>query len=359
MKSNNKKVIFWQTEIIDLIENKPIGGIAVQMYFWSQIFANNGWQVYSFAKNIERDIKRCNVVFKPLRNIRFINLLLEWWLALKYIICIRPEIIISRGASRVLLPLSIFAKLFSTKLVFFSASDVNFEPGNELVGSWLNRKQYQCSIRHINYFVTQNQYQHDTLLTNYGKDSIVLFNIWGEVPLLNKIESKTFDAVWIANFRRLKRAEWVIDAAEELPEYVFAMAGRDGADGDYYEVMKSKADAVSNIRFHGGVSFAAANELVSSAKVLLCTSTFEGFPNTFLQAWSNGIPVISTVDPSGIIKSNNLGEVVSSYKELITAIERILGDKDYYQTLCSSVTSFFQKTHAAQPGYNKLMKYLN
>lgn len=359
MKKNNKKVIIWVTEIMDLIENKPIGGIAVQMYFWSQILANNGWQVYSFARNIKGDIKKCNVVFKPLRNIRFINLFLEWWHALQYIICIRPEVIVFRGAHRMLMPLSIFARLFSTKLVFFSASDVNFQPGKELVGSWLNRKQYQCSIRYINYFVTQNQFQHDTLRTNYGKESIMLFNIWGEVPLLNKSEYKTLDTVWIANFRRLKRAEWVVNAAEELPEYAFAMAGRDCGDGDYYETMKSKADTVSNIRFYGGISFASANELVSSAKLLLCTSTFEGFPNTFLQAWSNGIPVISSVDPSGIIESNNLGVVVSSYKELITAIERLLGDAEYYQTLCSSVTSFFQENHAPQSGYDKLMKYLN
>ena len=39
------------------------------------------------------------------------------------------------------------------------------------------------------------------------------------------------------------------------------------------------------------------------SKILINTSSFEGFPNTFVQAWANGVPVISLkVDPDNIIK---------------------------------------------------------
>lgn len=357
MKTNNKKVIIWLTEIMDLIEEKPIGGIAVQMYFWSQIFAKKGWQVHSFAMDIKETIERSNIIFTPKRNIRYINFFLEWWYAFKYIYSIRPKVIIFRGAHRVLLPLSIFAKLFNTKLVFFSASDVNFEPGKELVGSKFNRKLYQYSIRHIEYFVTQNQFQHDTLFNNYSKNSLIMFNIWGETPQIKNTLQFKRDVVWVANFRRLKRAEWVINVADKMPNHFFVLAGG-CSDESYYNDMKNRSENESNIRFLGGISFSYSNQLIAGAKVLLCTSLFEGFPNTFLQAWSSGIPVISTVDPSGIIAENKLGEVVSNEEELFVALNRMLSDAQYYKNISTSITKFFKENHTVEVGYERLINYL-
>ena len=294
-----------------------------------------------------------------MRNIQRVNFLLEWWRSLKYLLSIRPKVVAYRGANRHLLPLAIFAKLLRVKLVYFSASDVNFEPGKELVGSELNRKLYHRSIRHISYFVTQNQHQHDTLLRNYGKESLTMYNIWGQTPSEGLDESSQCDAVWVANFRKLKRAEWVLNAAGQLPQYKFVLAGgSSGGDKAYYDEMQHKAGELTNVGFLGGRSFFYTNALVARSRVLLCTSTFEGFPNTFLQAWSAGLPVISTVDPSGIIAANGLGEVVNDEAELVAALERVLGDEEYYRKLCSSVTDFFRKNLAAQSGYERLTKYL-
>ena len=356
---NDKKVIIWLTEVKNLLDGKPIGGIAVQMYFWAKTFAQNGWQVYSFAEDA-KDSETCvGIIFKPVRNIQRVNFLLEWWRSLKYLLSIRPKVVVYRGANRHLLPLAIFAKLLRVKLVYFSASDVNFEPGKELVGSELNRKLYHRSIRHISYFVTQNQHQHDTLLQNYGKGSLTMYNIWGQTPTEGQDIPPRGDAVWVANFRKLKRAEWVLDAASQLPQYRFVLAGdSSGGDKGYYDEMQRKAGELSNVEFLGGKSFFYSNSLVAKSRVLLCTSTFEGFPNTFLQAWSAGLPVISTVDPSGIIAGNRLGEVVSNETELVAALQRVLGDEGYYKELCASVSEFFQKNHAAQSGYERLMKYL-
>ena len=359
MKQDNKKVIIWLTEVKNLLDGKPIGGIAVQMYFWAKTFAQNGWQVYSFAEDAKDSETREGIIFKPVRNIQRVNFLLEWWRSLKYLLSIRPKVVAYRGANRHLLPLAIFAKLLRVKLVYFSASDVNFEPGKELVGSELNRKLYHRSIRHISYFVTQNQHQHDTLLRNYGKESLTMYNIWGQTPSEGLDESSQCDAVWVANFRKLKRAEWVLNAAGQLPQYKFVLAGgSSGGDKAYYDEMQHKAGELTNVGFLGGRSFFYTNALVARSRVLLCTSTFEGFPNTFLQAWSAGLPVISTVDPSGIIAANGLGEVVNDEAELVAALERVLGDEEYYRKLCSSVTDFFRKNLAAQSGYERLTKYL-
>lgn len=356
MKQNNKRIIFWSIDVLKLIEGRPIGGIAVQMYFWARIFHSNGWEVYSFAENAKRTKEIEGIVFKPQANIKRINFILEWWYAFLFIIKIKPEIIIYRGANRELLPLSVFSKIFKTKFLMFGASDVNFEPGKEVTASGYSRRLYQKAVKRINLFAVQNQYQHDTLMKNYGKDSLILYNIWGDVNRQVDEEIPKSDAVWVANFRRLKRAEWVIDAALKCPNYHFVMAG--GKSNEYFDEMKNKAESAKNLEFLGPKPFFYANHLVRCSKVLLCTSTFEGFPNTFLQAWSNGIPVISTVDPSNIIKDNDLGLVVETEDELVAAIKYILSDTNYYQHISSSIVSFFEKNHSPQTAYNKLFTYI-
>ena len=356
MKNKSKKVIVWSSAVINLIEGKQIGGIAVQMYFWAKVFAQNGWKVFSFKENAKHTEEKEAIVFKPQKSVQSINVLLEWWYAFYYLLRIRPDIIIYRGANRSLLPLSVFSKLFRIKLVMFGASDVNFEPGKELVGSEFNRKQYQKAVKCIRLFVTQNKHQYDTLLKNYGMKSMMLYNIWGEVEQTPEETVSTSDAVWVAVFRRLKRAEWVLEAAKQCPEYRFAMAG--GGSDDYYKDMQTQAQSVENLEFLGPKSFFYTNSLVQQSKVLLCTSTFEGFPNTFLQSWSNGIPVISTVDPSNIIADNNLGVIIAKEDDLPEAIRKVLEDKDYYKKMQNSIVEFFNQNHSSQTGYDKLMKYI-
>lgn len=358
-QNKNHRVIIWTTDIPKLLDGKPIGGITVQLYFWAQAFAKNGWQVYSFADGAKNTFTREGIVFIPNKYIKRINFLIEWWRSLRYMLTIHPLVIIYRGANRHLLPLALFSKLFRSKLVYFAASDVNFEPGKELVGSGYNRKLYHCSIRHIRFFVTQNKHQHETLLKNYGKESLTMYNIWGAVNFGRHNKLPESDAVWIANFRILKRAEWVINLAKKFPDLHFVMAGGRGCDIGYYEEMEQQAAGLANLEFLGGVGFSYANELVNCSRVLLCTSTFEGFPNTFLQAWSVGIPVISTVDPSGTISANGLGVVVQSEEDLAAALEKVLGDEDYYQELCQSVKNYFEKNHASQAGFNKVIAYIN
>lgn len=358
MSRTNKRVIIWSTDVIRLIEGKPIGGLAVQMFFWAQVFADNRWKVLSFAENATETIEREGIEFRPLRNIQRWNFLFEWWYALKFIVLFHPQIIIFRGESRNLYPLALLSKLMGVKLLFFSASDSNFEPNKKTFGSKLGLKLYHRSIRYIKYFVTQNTYQHDTLLQYFGKDSFVQFNIWGRAMSNNEGLPPASDVVWVANFRKLKRAEWVINVARQMQERVFVLAGGP-IDNRYYKEMEHESKKLDNVSFLGPKSFAYVNELVGKSRVLLCTSTYEGFPNTFLQAWSNGLPVISTVDPSGLIVKHHLGEVVKSEGELKEALQKILNDTDYYQSLQQSVERFFIAHHAAQTGYDNIIEYIN
>ena len=65
---------------------------------------------------------------------------------------------------------------------------------------------------------------------------------------------------------------------------------------------------LDNVIIKGQLEHKETVELIANAKALINTSYFEGFPNIYLEAWSNGVPVISlNVNPGNIINRYDLG----------------------------------------------------
>jgi glycosyltransferase involved in cell wall biosynthesis len=66
----------------------------------------------------------------------------------------------------------------------------------------------------------------------------------------------------------------------------------------------------------------------SRAKLFLNTSQIEGFPNTFLQAWVRGVPVVTFFDPDSLVKQRQLGRTASDFEDMVNAIESLLSDAE-------------------------------
>ena len=99
-----------------------------------------------------------------------------------------------------------------------------------------------------------------------------------------------------------------------------------GEESLYAEV-KAAAASRANVTFHGPLPYGEANELYGRAKLLLNTSDVEGFPNSYLQAWVRGVPVVTFIDPDRVIEREGLGDVARSPAELGGLIASLLGDR--------------------------------
>jgi len=351
----NKTVLLWDYSLDRFFFEDVVDGISVQLFFWSSTFIEHEWKVMALTtKNRPQD----NVIsFIKLKESSF-GFIMEWVNVFNVIRKFHPRLIIVRGADRKTFPIAILSKWFNIKFVFFAASDVNFVPGKEQIGgNKLNRKLYQKSLCRIPYFVTQNKFQQSNLLNVYGKTCLMLPNIW-RVKTCTESSEKTIDVIWVANFRRLKRAEWMVNAARKNPNLRFALIGRQSAEKEYYEQIERDCSELGNIEFYGPLSFEKTNALVSQSNLLACTSEFEGFPNTFLQAWAYTIPVVSTVDPSNLIANNNLGLIVKDEDEFNSAICRLLEEFDDYKEKCQCINNYFQTNHSANRNFEKLMNYI-
>jgi glycosyltransferase involved in cell wall biosynthesis len=109
-----------------------------------------------------------------------------------------------------------------------------------------------------------------------------------------------------------KRYTVAIELARLLPHVRFALAMNKSVS---FDRAAKEAKSLPNIDFLGEVSPFEMEKWFQETKIFLNTSSSEGFPNTFLQAWMNGVPVLSLdIDPDNLIEYNNLGRIVAYRK---------------------------------------------
>lgn len=361
MRNSNKaklKKVFVCTSCTDFLYDPSvtIGGLNVQMNLWGRTFAEHGWDTLCLTHikaHSNKTIFGMRHIYMR-RNKHFQTLYNFIWYFIAF--CrYKPDVILVRGRGVSLYPLALFSRWFRKKLVFFVAADTNMDKGREAKRNFETRF-FRRSIKYLDYIVAQNSRQQEQTKVNYGKPSLIISNIW-KVETSAQDAVKEYDVLWVGNIRTVKRPDLLVNMAEALPDVKFAMVGGP-ADPAVYETTKKQASSLPNLDFKGRQDFNETNKLFSMAKMFACTSSSEGFPNTFLQAWSNNIPVVSTVDPSNVVKNNGLGIICNSVEELSCATKQLCEDKELYKQYCDNVQRYFREAHDADSQYERLMNYI-
>ena len=80
------------------------------------------------------------------------------------------------------------------------------------------------------------------------------------------------------------------------------------SDPGFARGVRERAARLPNVAFFDYVPFPETEALFARALLFVNTSRSEGFPNTFVQAWKHGTPVLSLeIDPDRVIAANGLG----------------------------------------------------
>ena len=213
------------------------------------------------------------------------------------------------------------------QFIFRVASDSDCEKEHGRIQFWRDRKLYNYGLRHADLVAAQTEFQAQMLRENHEIESAVV-NMMVEPPRTGSARSrKTSTCLWVSNLRALKRPELALELARQLPQVKFTLAGGPMPGGEtYYEDVRAAAARLPNVTMPGAVRYADSGALFDRAKIFLNTSSIEGFPNTFLQAWIRGVPVVSFFDPDSLVQRLQLGHIANSIDEMREAIRGLLED---------------------------------
>ena len=107
--------------------------------------------------------------------------------------------------------------------------------------------------------------------------------------------------------------------------------------------MKRTARTVPNLTFHGKVPYLEIGRLFDRARLLANTSEIEGFPNTFLQAWVRGVPVVTMFDPDGLVARESLGSAHDTVSDMVRGLKTLLMSNDTYERASAVSLAFMEQ----------------
>jgi glycosyltransferase involved in cell wall biosynthesis len=210
----------------------------------------------------------------------------------------------------------------AASLVYFVASDGDCVPELPFIRHRRARVLYRHGLARAERVIAQTRRQKELLEHHFGIRSVL-----ARLPIMPRAEATplaraSHRVVWVGRFDPAKRVEMLLSAAERCPELRFDVVGAANSESDYERAMVERAATLTNVNVHGSMGDVRLWRLYAEASVLCCTSHIEGFPTTFLEAWSVGLPVVTTFDPDGLVAAEGLGRVVTSVDELAAVLRR-------------------------------------
>ena len=349
-----KKICFVALDIYPCLSGRypvdRIGGAEVQQMFIGKGLRAKGYDVSYVTQDYgQPDIEvidnlRVYKAFKPnagLFGIRFLYpRLFKIWKALTRV---NADVYYTRGAGFLPSILGIFSKIHKKKFIFAASSDANFIPEMLKLPTQRDKILYRYGLKRAAAIIVQSNIQKSLLWQNFKLHGTVIPNFCiAEAKHLQDRERRYI--LWVSFIRHMKRPMQFIRLAQEFPNEEFVMIGGPAASNQtLFEEVKRESATLRNLQFLRFQPFEQTEKYFDKCKVFVNTSVYEGFPNTFLQAWRRGIPVISYVDPDNVIKQNKLGIVVSSERELDEALRSFVRGPVWDP---NRVIEYFRKNHS-------------
>jgi glycosyltransferase involved in cell wall biosynthesis len=222
-----------------------------------------------------------------------------------------------------------FCRRYNRKFIFATAAHYDCLPREARFRSAREDWLYRYGLRRADRVFVQTEQQRELLRQNFGHDSVVVRNCGIAIrdeeagaPATRSGPSASPRVLWIGRVNREKDPLLALDVAARCPFAAFDVMG-DGDDAALNATIRERAAAAPNVVLHGYVGRAAIARAYGQADLLLLTSEREGFPNVFLEAFSCGIPVVSTVDPDGLVVKHGPGRVASTPEGLAEAVREL------------------------------------
>jgi glycosyltransferase involved in cell wall biosynthesis len=347
--ADTMKIVFVEDQVFDYAVNAPSATGGAERYAWLLLraLAEHHWAVTvgvydRLAANEKMRIDGVEFVgltkghvtqvwYKFLRNEKP-----DWWLL--------------QTANHWWGPAVEIAKFLGVRTAYSAMHDLDFRLRQALSLRPRLWPLYAWSLMRVNKIFVQHSLQLAQLPLAWRSKASVLPGVVTPAQNAPAHAERVPYVAWVAMLRQHKRPDLLMEIARRLPAIRFVVCGgvtRHRSPAGYSEKMASAIQSVPNIKYLGQVAPEKSLQIIRGAAVLLSTSDSEGFPSTFLEAWTNGTPVISvTIDPDQLLRNGGLGVLSGSTQQAAMDIRKLIDRIDLREQIGAYAQEYIVKRHA-------------
>jgi glycosyltransferase involved in cell wall biosynthesis len=335
-----------------------VGGAELQQSFMAPALVQRGYKVsmitLDYGQADRTVVKGVTVhkLYKPDEGIPVVRFvyprLTRTWQVLKEV---NADVYYQRTAAALTGFVAAFCKRHGKRSIYNGASDVDFLPGKQDITFARDKWLFEFGLRHVDRIFVQNLRQQEWLAQNYGRGDGVLVPNCYHAPADAKADPNGY-VLWVATVRAQKRPELLLEMARRLPQYKFVVVGGYdiGWNGEEYERnIRQQAARLPNVEYRGFLPYVDADRVFSGARVLLNTSMYEGFPNTFLQAWARGVPTVAFVDiRSRDADGKPVYDIAGDIDQATGMVQRLMDEDAYWAQASTRVAAQYRAHHSME-----------
>jgi glycosyltransferase involved in cell wall biosynthesis len=245
----------------------------------------------------------------------------------------------------------LFARRHGRRFVYAAACDLDVARDEtrrlfQRRAGWRDYHLFRLGLTLATDVVVQHAQQMQEFMHWHGRASTIVPSCYAEQPP-GMADPHGF-VLWVSTLRTGKRPELLLEIARRLPHLRFRMVGGPSSEAGGESAFARISDAaasIPNLEFIGFVPFSEVHTHFNGARVLVNTSDYEGFPNTFLQSWSRGIPTVSFRDTGSIVDDVKVVNVANDLDQMTSLVSRLMTDDNYWREAGMVVRTCYERSH--------------
>jgi glycosyltransferase involved in cell wall biosynthesis len=295
------------------------------------LVAAGEYEVFYVAKQTNPEFQPVGYEIRTIGGSMRMRYALDSRRLLKILEEIRPDTIYHQVGGAYTGVAAYYCSRSNCELLWHIASDVDVIPSKPRLREpfkYLDKKMLEYGLRRADRIVAQTEDQAAFLEQHYGLGVTRIVRNFHPVPTEAIVKEPPVEVLWVANLKRVKQPEVFVRLAGDLAGSGarFTMIGGLQGDPAWRAGVVEMIKATPNLDYLGALPQEEVNARFARAHILVNTSVYEGFSNTFIQAWMREVPVVSlNVNPEGSFDDARLGFCAGGdYPNLVQQLETLI-----------------------------------
>jgi len=259
---------------------------------------------------------------------------------------VNPDICYQQARQAITGVMALNCRLRGHPFVYSVASNTDLDIAKRFELGFPDWRIYRYGLTMATEIVAQSEDQMNTLKEDFGRQGVLIQSTFTKPDESEKNLEKRH-ILWVGNLRKVRRPEMFLEVAERLPEYKFVLVGgKYPGQESLFDQIAERAGSIPHLEMAGAVDYDDVGRYFSEAFLFVNTTLVEGFPNTYLQAWCRGVPVVGTFDADGLIAKHGLGRACSSVDELVDGVRDFMKDDAPRMSAGEKALNYVEANHS-------------